>query len=346
MARTQTLAFPVRLPEAMQAGALRLLDASRDAINAMLAQLWPLLDTFAGEHTGPAWKQVEHHLVQRSGHGNRQERCEMEQAGRILRAQATRKQIFQTILPVLTEGLIRPAEGKRPALKDSRAIQAAVRALRADLEDAESFLLMTNVVEQACNVYLDTGRFPTTYEHLQPIPVQAVAQLTFAGDDGMAAGQTYRIQREYRGPRGAVHAHADVDAGYFWHIRLRGPNEQGIWEWWPTWHEIALPESVNRYLQAEANPLAPTLREVAADDGSRVAVLDVILEVPAPLLPPLKREQRVLGFDWGGSGRSSPSPSWNAARATNRIGRSAVRCFWTRGALTDGKPACAGRLTA
>src|SRR5260370_42496084 len=55
---------------------------------------------------------------------------------------------------------------------------------------------MTNVVEQACNVYLQTGAFPTTYEAMQPMPVQEVAQLTFAGDDGMQAGQTYRARIE------------------------------------------------------------------------------------------------------------------------------------------------------
>ena len=45
----------------------------------------------------------------------------MEQAGRILRAQATRRQVFLSVLPLLSEGLIRPAEGKRPAKKDYRA---------------------------------------------------------------------------------------------------------------------------------------------------------------------------------------------------------------------------------
>ena len=34
-------------------------------------------------------------------------------------------------------------------------------------------------------------------------------------------------------------------------------------------------------------------------DGSRVAVLDLILEVPTKLIPPLSQERRVLGFDWG-----------------------------------------------
>src|SRR5258707_6499813 len=178
----------------MQAEALRLLDASTSAINQMITDLWPDLDLFAAERTGIAWKQVEKHLLRRSGHGSRQERCEMEQAGRILRAQATRKQVFQTILPLLSEGLIRPAEGKRPAKKDYREIKEQVRALRAELEDADSFMAMTNVVEQACNVYLQTGVFPTTYEDMQPVPVQEVGQLTFASDDGMQAGQTYRAR--------------------------------------------------------------------------------------------------------------------------------------------------------
>ena len=84
----------------------------------------------------------------------------MEQAGRILRAQATRKQVFLSVLPLLSEGLIRPAEGKRPARKDYRAIKEQVRQLREASEDADAFMAMTNVVEQACNVFLETGSFP------------------------------------------------------------------------------------------------------------------------------------------------------------------------------------------
>src|SRR5260370_40505415 len=102
MAKTQTLSFPIRLPDVMQAEALRLLDASRTAINAMLSELWPCLDHFATDRSGPAWKQVEHHLLHTSGHGSRQVRCEMDQAGRILRAQETRKQVGHAVLPERT----------------------------------------------------------------------------------------------------------------------------------------------------------------------------------------------------------------------------------------------------
>src|SRR5262252_1687889 len=128
------LSFPIRLPDALQAEALRLLDASRPAMNDIIEELWPKLDAFASDRTGIAWKQVERHLVARSGHGSRQERCEMEQAGRILRAQATRKQVFLTILPLLTDDLIKPGSGQAqssPRLSaDERESQRTARGPR------------------------------------------------------------------------------------------------------------------------------------------------------------------------------------------------------------------------
>jgi putative transposase len=157
MAKTQTLSFPfpLRLPDERQAEALRLLDASRDAIHQIITNLWPQLDLFAADRGGQAWQHVENLLITRSGHGNRQERNEMEQAGRILRAQATRKQRFQIILPLLTTGLIIPAQGKRPARKDHREMREQVRALQKQMKEArddpESCMALTNLLEQACN---------------------------------------------------------------------------------------------------------------------------------------------------------------------------------------------------
>jgi hypothetical protein len=297
MAKTQPLSFPIRLPDAMQAEALRLLDASRLAINAILAELWPHLDQFATDRSGPAWKQVEKHLLHTSGHGSRQVRCEMEQAGRLLRAQATRKQVFFAIVPLLSEGLIRPGTGTRPATKDYRTIKEQVRALRADMEDADAFMAMTNVVEQACNSYLDTGVFPATYEDMQPVPVQEVAQLTFAGDDGMSAGQTYRA-RLSAAQFCDVQTRQEHRRASLW-LKLRAPQTDGRWAWGEWSQEIPLPETVLQYLDQAATTQAPTLRELRSDAGGRVAVLDVILEVPAVYVAPLAQETRVLGWDWG-----------------------------------------------
>jgi putative transposase len=301
VAKTQTLSFPIRLPDAMQAEALRLLDASTLAINHIITDLWPQLDLFVAARTGPAWKQVEKHLLRRSGHGNRQERNEMEQAGRILRAQATRKQVFQSVVPLLSEGLIRPAQGKRPARKDHRRINEQVRALRAQLqeagEEADAFMAMTNVIEQACNRYLQTEAFPTTYEELQPPPILSVGQLTFAGDDGMTAGQTYRARIEVS-HFCEISTRQEQRRASLW-LKLRSPDEQGTWAWGAWSEAIPLPATVCFYLLQGATTQAPTLRAIRGDDGSRVAVLDVMLEVPATYVSPLEQERRVLGFDWG-----------------------------------------------
>src|SRR5215469_14696492 len=62
---------------------------------------------------------------------------------------------------------------------------------------------------------------------------------------------------------------------------------------------IELPEPVVQRLAQGAVPQAPTLREIRGDDGSRVAVLDLILEVPAQYVSHLDQETRVLGWDWG-----------------------------------------------
>ena len=225
----------------------------------------------------------------------------MEQAGRILRAQVSPKQVFQTILPLLSQGLIRPAEGKRPASKDHAQIKEQVRARLAQMqdagEDAEAFMAMTNLIEQACNQYLHTGTYPMTYEALQPAPVLSVGHLTFAGDDGMKMGQAYRARIEI-----ASFCDLQTRQGHQQEsllLRLRTPDEQGKWAWGRWSEPIPLPPTVCTYLWQGATTQAPTLREIRGDDGSRVAVLDLMLEVAANYVSPLEQERRVVGFDWG-----------------------------------------------
>jgi hypothetical protein len=168
----------------------------------------------------------------------------MESAGRLLRAQASRKQVFQTILPLLTEGLIKPATEKRPACKDYRQIKEHVRALRVQMredgEDVDSFTAMTTLIEQACNGYLAHSTFPETYEQMQSPPVLSVGHLTFAGDDGMQLGQTYRARIE-------LAQFCDLstrrEEHHAWlYLRLRTPDEQGKWAW-GTWSEGRSPGS-------------------------------------------------------------------------------------------------------
>src|SRR5262249_3217692 len=143
----------------------------------------------------------------------------------------------------------------------------------------------------------ETGAFPTTYEELQAIPIQKAGQLPFAGDDGLQAGQTYRAQIE-RAQCCALSTREEQELARLW-LKLRSPDEHGTWAWGAWSAEIPLPAFVCAALEHGATPLAPTLREIVRADGRRVAVLDLILDVPTQLVPPRSQERRVLGFDWG-----------------------------------------------
>jgi putative transposase len=283
----QPLSYDIRLPDDIQADALRLLQLSREAINAVLVQVWPHLDAFMQAHPGPAWKQTEPYVVQRSGHGNRLERCELEQAGRIMRAQAERKQVFLLIQPILTSGFIRPQEDRRPAGKNRKLIKEAITALQKTLDDDEtSFVTMQNVVEQCCNFFLREGYFPTSYEELQPTPLLKVGWLSYAGDDGGAAGQAYRLA-------------FDLDRAVAL-LSLRAPDAQRRFsrEWSKRTISVPLPPCVIEHLKA-GTQMAPTLRELVKADGSSVAVLDVMVQVKKAEMPAWSEISRVLGFDWG-----------------------------------------------
>jgi putative transposase len=281
----QPLSYDLRLPDEAQADALRLLDVSRALVNTALGQLWPFLDEFMAERAGPAWKHVVELIGSPDPHGDRQWRCEAETAGRIMRGQAERKHVFQLIHPILSDGFIRPKTEQRPAGKNRRSIKEAIETLSKTLpEDETAFVTMQNVVEQACNHFLEHGEFPATYEQMQALPLLNVGLLTYAADDGGAKGQAYRFS-------------LDLDEKQAC-LLFRFPDEAGRWQWRKEPVKIPLPDCVVARLK-EGVTMAPTLRELVKADGSRCAVLDLIVQVKKAELAEWKTVERVLGFDWG-----------------------------------------------
>jgi putative transposase len=282
----QSLSYPLRLPDSIQADALRLLDTSRGVINLTVTALWDRLDEFATRTNSYAYKQVEEMTAPPVAHGHRQWRCEAEQAGRILRGQAERKQQFALILPVLEQGMIQPKTETKRAGKNRKAIKQALADVRDSSADGGNAVELQSLIEQACNFYLQNGCFPDTYEEMQPIPVLKAGILPYAGDDGPEMGQTYRMSY-------------DLDQKTVT-LALRTPDEQG--QWARTWREnmiqMRLPDLVVERAKA-GRPLAPSLREIVETDGTRYAVLDVIIEIPGEHPAPFEDIQTVLGFDWG-----------------------------------------------
>jgi putative transposase len=280
------LSYELRLPDAAQAAALRLLDSSRAVINATVAALWDRLDEFGERETKYAYKQVTAMMGSPAFHGDRQWRCEAEQAGRILRGQAARKKQFALILPLLEQGMILPQTEKKRAGKNRKAIKAALACLRDEYSDGGSAVELQSLIEQACNFYLTNGCFPDTYEDMQAIPLLKVGVLPYAGDDGGKVGQAYRLRIDLEGR-----------CCYF---AFRTPDQVGSWpaSWTEPQMSLPLPDPVVERLQA-GEDLAPTLREKAQPDGTRYAVLDFMVEVPLAPLPDSKQVRRVLGWDWG-----------------------------------------------
>lgn len=283
---TQSLSYPVRLPDDVQAAALRLLDVSREVINATVAALWDRLDELGERETKYAYKQVTAMIDPPVFYGDRLWRCQAEQAGRILRGQAQRKQHFALILPLLGQGMILPKTEHKRAGKNRTAIKAALASLREESSDGGRAVELQSLIEQACNFYLKNGCFPDAYEEMQAIPVLKVGLLPYAGDDGGEHGQAHRLRIDVQGR-----------CCYF---ALRCPDPRGVWkkEWTEPQMRLPLPDPVVVHLHAGA-ALAPTLREVAEPDGTRYALLDFIVEVPAAPLADPGQVRRVLGWDWG-----------------------------------------------
>jgi putative transposase len=274
----QPLSYDLRLPKAAQAAALRLLDSSREVINATVAALWDRLDEFGERETKYAYKQVTAMMGSPACHGDRQWRCE---AG-----QAERKKQFALILPLLEQGMLLPQTEKKRAGKNRKAIKAALARLSEEDSDGGSAVELQSLIEQACNFYLKNGRFPSSYEEMQAIPMLKVGILPYAGDDGGKIGQAYRLRIDLEGR-----------CCYF---AFRAPDQAGSWpaSWTEPQMRLPLPDPVVERLQA-GEDLAPTLREQALPDGPRYAVLDFMVEVPVAPLPDPKQVRRVLGWDWG-----------------------------------------------
>ena len=283
---SQSLSYPIRLPDLMQAEALRLLDVSREGINATVVALWDHLDAFGERETQYAYKQVTAMIEAPAFYGDRLWRCQAEQAGRILRGQAERKTQFALILPILEQGMIVPKTEYKRAGKNRRAIKAALATLRERNSDGGNVVELQSLIEQACNFYLKNGCFPSSYEDMQAIPVLKAGILPYAGDDGGEHGQAYRFRLDL-----------DLSCCDF---AFRAPEEQGVWAkgWSEPQVRLPLPGRVVEHLKA-GETLAPTLREIAEPDGIRYAVLDLIIEVPVSSLPSSSDLTRVVGFDWG-----------------------------------------------
>ena len=157
----QPLTYDVRLPDKAQADALRLLDASREVVNGALALLWPHLDDFQADRVGPAWKQVGRHgLPSHTVIGNGAVKARSSAACCV---SSSTQAAFEQVLPILTDGFIRPETQQRPAGKQRVAIKEALSTYNTTWRGRND-LLRCKMSGACCNFFFAHDRFPWTYE--------------------------------------------------------------------------------------------------------------------------------------------------------------------------------------
>ncbi len=263
--KSRPLSYPLRLPDELQAPALDLLAFSLPHEQQVIDALWPCLDEIGQVNGKYIWKSLEGRLPRPEGVPSRPWRCVLEGGGRVLRAQADRKRIFDLLLPLLED----------QDFADVNLTSLAYR-LRDELGGSQEKIgYLLNIVEQTGNFCAEHESLPADYYECQSKPALKTPQLPFAADDGAVKGQVYRMK---------------IEDGRIT-LRLKYPHDDGEWRWTPD-VSFPLPEAIDA-----AVPLAPTLRLKRIKGGSAVAVLDLIVQDQAPQREPTG--DNVLAFDWG-----------------------------------------------
>jgi len=289
-----SLSSPLRVPDSIQADALRVLDPSREVITLTVTALWDRRDACATRTNRHASTQMEEMMDAPVAHGHRHWRAEAEQAGRILRGQAERKKLCAMVLPLLEQGMIQRKTEKWHAGNNRKAITQAGADRREANAAGGRAVELQSLMEHACTVSLENGCFPDTSEEMQDIPVLKAGIVPSASDDGPQRGQTSRLA-------------LDLDQKSIT-LALRTPNARGTGgrSWRDSTCQMSLPDVLVARLK-EGTPHAPTLREIVEADGTRSAVLDVIVVVAASSTKEWEACHNVIGFDWGGRKRLTVS---------------------------------------
>jgi hypothetical protein len=195
----------LRLPDELQDAAVALLTFALPHEQQVIDALWSRLDEIGKIKGKHIWKTLESWLPRPSGIPSRLWRCILERGGRTLRVQATRKKIFELLLPLLKDEHFK---------KEKADLLALAYRLRDELEgNRQKIGLLVSIVEQIANFYAEKERLPKDYYELQEKPVLKTPQLPLSADDGAVKGQVYRMKI------------ADGEVT----LRFKAPCEDGKW---------------------------------------------------------------------------------------------------------------------
>jgi hypothetical protein len=265
------------LPDAAQVAATDLLTFSLPYMQQVVDSLWPNLDAIGQIKGRHIWRPLEGQLPRPLDLPSRLWRCVLEGAGRTLRAQASRKRVFDLLLPLLKpEHFTQATDGTKLTREADDKLLKLAYQLQDELGDnQEKIGYLVNLIEHIAHFYAKNEHLPADYYELQTKPSLKVPQLILAADDGPVKGQVYRLSVEGRQLT----------------LCFKYPTPDGQWFWTPDM-TLTLPEAID-----PTEPLAPILRLKEIKGGETIAVLDFITTDTTPQGVPTG--DNLLAFDWG-----------------------------------------------
>jgi len=167
---SRALSYDLRLPDELQAAALKLLTFSVAQEQLVVDRMWPYLDEIGQINGKHIYKVLESQLPRPAGIPSRPWRCILEGAGRTLRGQADRKRIFDLLHPLVADEDLENG--------NQNLIPLAYQ-LRDELAGAgEKVGYLLNIIEQSANYYAKNERLPADYYELQTRPIDSLVAVS------------------------------------------------------------------------------------------------------------------------------------------------------------------------
>jgi transposase len=155
----------------------------------------------------------------------------------------------------------------------------------------EKYQYILNITEQLLNFMELEGRLPNNYFELQSVPLIKIPMITYASDDGLLNGNTYRLSVDLTNKRLIFKAK---------YPKISNPVFPSDWVSIGTPHTItlAIPKILEQRLSSGAKQKAPNLRIINSKGKKRI-VLDFITSHEVD--PPEDSNEVVnfLAYDWG-----------------------------------------------
>jgi len=239
MSKAITLTYDVTLPKFLWKHIYRLLEDSKHLTNEVIAKFWNEEGFSLLKKSGEASSVIKRIVQKPENIPSRVYRNILENAGRIIRSQIERKEIFEELI--------------ERSVEEDFSIRKYVKETKRNL------LLAENVSRQIENLK-KKGELPDTYFQLSPPKFKGTVFLTSA-DDSIEKGQFKKLKVTKE----------------FIELEIKLPVSKEEWKWFKV--KIKTPKKIKKILEIGGKEKAPLIKRVRNKNNKDVYVLSIPFEI-------------------------------------------------------------------